>query len=48
LQKVVKTAEEEYRSWVEKYGEEGARIIKKAVDENLKDYEYLKQFKMNV
>jgi len=46
--KVVKTAEEEYASWVEKYGEEGARIIKKAADENLKDYEYLKQFKMNI
>ncbi|CUS08919.1 unnamed protein product [Tuber aestivum] len=46
--KVVKTVEEEYVGWVEKYGEEGAGIIKKAADENLKDYEYLKQFKMNV
>ncbi|CAZ80845.1 unnamed protein product [Tuber melanosporum] len=46
--KVFRTAEEEYASWVEKYGEEGARIIEKAVDANLRDYEYLKQFKMNV
>ncbi|RPB06222.1 hypothetical protein L873DRAFT_1661324 [Choiromyces venosus 120613-1] len=46
--KVVRTAEEEYASWVEKYGEEGARIIKKAANENLKDYEYLKQFKINI
>lgn len=27
-----------------KYGEEGAKVIRETVNENLKDYEYLKSF----
>jgi hypothetical protein len=39
-----KSDEQLYSEWVEKYGQEAADIIKKTVDENVADYEYLKQF----
>lgn len=30
--------------WKEKYGEEAAAMIAKTVEDNVADYEYLKQF----
>ncbi|KAI7615331.1 hypothetical protein KC346_g6509 [Hortaea werneckii] len=39
-----KSDEEFYNEWVEKYGKEGADIIKKTADANLATYEYLKQY----
>ncbi|KAL7269239.1 hypothetical protein RUND412_008105 [Rhizina undulata] len=43
-----KSEEEEFEEWVQKYGEEGARIISETVKENLADYEYLRGFKIQV
>jgi hypothetical protein len=34
--------------WTEKFGAEGAKVIKKTVDDNVEDYEYLKQFALQV
>ncbi|KAI7213290.1 hypothetical protein KC333_g6663 [Hortaea werneckii] len=39
-----KSDEEFYNEWMEKYGKEGADIIKKTADDNLATYEYLKQY----
>lgn len=39
-----KSDEELYSEWTEKYGKEAADLIKKTVDANVPDYEYLKQF----
>jgi len=33
-----------HKEWVEKYGKEGADLIKKTVDDNVATYEYLKQY----
>jgi hypothetical protein len=42
-------AEEEYDAeWTKKYGPEGAALIRQAVDANMADYLYLKQFAMKV
>lgn len=46
--KAEKTDEQFYAEWVEKYGEEGAKVIKQTVADNVKDYEYLKQFAIKV
>ena len=46
--KAEKTDKEYYDEWVEKYGEEAAKIIQKTVDDNVKDYEYMKQFAIKV
>ena len=43
-----KSVDESYLDWTEKYGKEGANIIRKAVDENIEHYEYLKQFCVKV
>jgi hypothetical protein len=37
-----------YKEWVEKYGEEAAKVIKKTVEDNVEHYEYLKQFALKV
>jgi len=37
-----------YQGWVEHYGEEAAKVIKKTVDENVEHYEYLKQFAIKI
>ena len=42
--KPLKSRDEEDSEWQEKYGIEGSRTIRSTVDENIKDYEYLKQF----
>jgi len=43
-----KSDEELWKEWVEKYGEEGAKVIQETVKQNVKDYEYLKQFAIKV
>ncbi|KAI4099426.1 MAG: hypothetical protein LQ339_005947 [Xanthoria mediterranea] len=43
-----KSTEDEDTEWIEKYGEKGAKIIRQTVDANIADYEYLKQFAINV
>jgi len=43
-----KTEEQMMKEWTEKYGEEGAKLIKKTVDENVEHYEYLKQFAIKI
>ena len=40
------TEESENEEWRQKYGEEGQKIIRACVDENIPHYEYLKQFAM--
>ena len=46
--KEVKSVEEDNAEWEEKYGTEGAKIIREAVDANIADYEYLKSFAIKV
>lgn len=43
-----KSDEEYYSEWVKKYGEEGAKIIQKTVQDNVADYEHMKQFAIKV
>ncbi|KAF2749529.1 hypothetical protein M011DRAFT_419919 [Sporormia fimetaria CBS 119925] len=43
-----KSDEQLYEEWREKYGEEGARVIKETVEANVEDYEYLKRFCVKV
>ena len=42
--KKAKSDEEEDREWLEKFGAEGAKVIRQTVNANVSDYEYLKQF----
>ncbi|OJJ45571.1 hypothetical protein ASPZODRAFT_68404 [Penicilliopsis zonata CBS 506.65] len=44
----IKTEEEFDAEWRKKYGDKGAALIRKTVDENMADYLYLKQFAMRV
>ncbi|PYI01782.1 hypothetical protein BO78DRAFT_326758 [Aspergillus sclerotiicarbonarius CBS 121057] len=44
----IKTEEEWDAEWLKKYGPEGAALIRKAVDANMADYLYMKQFAMRV
>jgi hypothetical protein len=46
--KKAKTVETEDQEWREKYGDEGARVIRQCVQANLADYEYLKGFAIKV
>ncbi|KAF2026760.1 hypothetical protein EK21DRAFT_115491 [Setomelanomma holmii] len=46
--KVPKSDEELFKEWTEKYGEEGAKIIRDTVAANVETYEYLKQFAIKV
>ncbi|KAF2843763.1 hypothetical protein M501DRAFT_1006229 [Patellaria atrata CBS 101060] len=46
--KKTKSDEEFHREWVEKYGEEGAKVIAETVKANVEDYEYLKQFAIKI
>jgi len=43
-----KTEQEEDAEWVEKFGVKGAKVIRAAVDANIEDYEYLRQFALKV
>ncbi|KAH6693992.1 P-loop containing nucleoside triphosphate hydrolase protein [Plectosphaerella plurivora] len=42
------TSESEDREWTEKFGEDGAKVIRKTVETNTADYEYLKKFAIRV
>ncbi|KAJ5167411.1 uncharacterized protein N7482_006192 [Penicillium canariense] len=44
----VKTEEEFDAEWTKKYGPKAAALIRKAVDDNMEDYLYLKQFAVKV
>lgn len=43
-----KSDDELYAEWVDRFGEEGAKVIKETVENNVADYEYLKKFTMKV
>lgn len=43
-----KTVEEDDAEWVEKYGQEGQKVIRDCVNANIPDYEYLKSFAIKV
>ncbi|KAG9232523.1 P-loop containing nucleoside triphosphate hydrolase protein [Amylocarpus encephaloides] len=43
-----KTVEIEDKEWREKYGDEGAKVIRETVTANIPDYEYLKSFAIKV
>jgi hypothetical protein len=38
----------EDKEWREKYGDEGAKVIRECVNVNIQDYEYLKSFAIRV
>ncbi|CAO2652468.1 Nn.00g007510.m01.CDS01 [Neocucurbitaria sp. VM-36] len=46
--KAPKSDEQLFAEWTEKYGEEGAKVIRDTVAENVDHYEYLKQFTIKV
>lgn len=46
--KTPKTDEQLFEEWTEKYGKEGAEVIRDTVAANVADYEYLKQFAIKV
>ena len=46
--KKVKSDADYFTEWTEKYGEEGAKLIRDTVKANVEDYEYLKQFAIKV
>jgi hypothetical protein len=46
--KTPKTDEQLYAEWTEKFGEEGAKVIKETVEANIPDYEYMKKFAIKV
>jgi hypothetical protein len=46
--KHAKTEEQWDAEWKEKYGEEGAKLIRRTVDANMDHYLYLKQFALRV
>ncbi|KAL8996952.1 MAG: hypothetical protein Q9169_003658 [Polycauliona sp. 2 TL-2023] len=46
--KKIKSVEDENAEWAEKFGEEAAKVIRKTVDANIEDYEYLKSFAIKV
>ncbi|CAI4219533.1 unnamed protein product [Parascedosporium putredinis] len=42
------TSESEDEEWKQKYGEDAQRVIRKTVEDNIADYEYLKQFALKI
>lgn len=42
------TAEEENEQWRQKYGDKGQKVIRKCVEDNVADYEYLRKFALKV
>lgn len=46
--KKIKTVEVEDEEWREKYGDQGQKIIRAAVNKNIPDYEYLKSFAIKI
>ncbi|KAK1535320.1 hypothetical protein CPAR01_08862 [Colletotrichum paranaense] len=47
-EKKVITRESEEAEWLKKYGEKGLKEIRECVDANVKDYEYLKKFAIQI
>lgn len=46
--KAPKSDEQLFTEWTEKYGKEGATVIRDTVAANVEHYEYLKQFAIKV
>lgn len=46
--KCTKTEEQFDAEWRDKFGEEGARVIRETVDRNMPDYLYMKKWAMRV
>lgn len=46
--KKTKTTETEDEEWREKYGDEGAKVIRDTVNANVADYEYLKSYAIKI
>ncbi|KAF1830441.1 hypothetical protein BDW02DRAFT_573029 [Decorospora gaudefroyi] len=46
--KIPKSDDELFEEWTRKFGEEGAKVIRDTVAENVEHYEYLKQFAIKV
>jgi uncharacterized protein (DUF427 family) len=46
--KAPKSNEQLFAEWTDKYGDEGAKVIRDTVAANVEDYEYLKQFALKV
>jgi hypothetical protein len=42
------TRESEEAEWRKKFGDEAAKVIRKCVDDNVADYEYLKKFAFKI
>jgi hypothetical protein len=42
------TTESEDKDWTAKYGAEAQKVIRKTVEDNVADYEYLKQFALPI
>ncbi|KAF2719678.1 hypothetical protein K431DRAFT_228130 [Polychaeton citri CBS 116435] len=43
-----KSDDELFNEWTEKFGEDAAKVIRKTVNDNVADYEYLKQFAIQI
>ena len=43
-----KSVAEEDAEWREKFGDNGAKVVRETVNANIADYEYLKQFAMKM
>ncbi|KAF2861351.1 hypothetical protein K470DRAFT_281607 [Piedraia hortae CBS 480.64] len=46
--KVPKSDEEMYAEWTEKFGKEGADVVKKTVEANVADYDYLRRYAIRI
>ncbi|KAI1299718.1 hypothetical protein F5Y03DRAFT_386204 [Xylaria venustula] len=46
--KARRSTEDDFRAWVEEFGQEGADTIQRVIEQNMPDYIYLKQFAMKV
>ncbi|MCJ1409707.1 helicase [Ptychographa xylographoides] len=46
--KIFKNVDDENAEWCMKYGDTAAKVIRETVNANIKDYEYLKQFALQV
>jgi hypothetical protein len=42
------STEEENLAWQEEFGREGAATIRKTIEANMQDYEYLRKFRLKL
>jgi hypothetical protein len=42
------TTKEENLAWQEEFGSEGAAAIRKTIEANMQDYEYLRKFRLKL